>query len=112
MLICLAALCITGAVAIDGDTLRLDSVGKNLRLRLWGIDAPEIKAPGGSEASRALAALIDGQALSCDLKDVDPYGRPVVRCATDTIPDLSCEMVRQGHATDWPRYSGGAYRDC
>lgn len=26
--------------------------------------------------------------------------------------DPACEMVRQGHATDWPRYSGGHYRGC
>ncbi|MFC0339793.1 thermonuclease family protein [Paracoccus niistensis] len=109
MLTCLAAICVTGAVAIDGDTVRLDSPGKNLRLRLWGISAPEIREPGGVEASRALAALIDGQTLACDLMDVDRYGRPVVRCATATVADLSCEMVRQGHAKDWPQYSRGAY---
>lgn len=112
MLTCLAAYCITGAVAIDGDTIRLDSPGKNLRFRLWGISAPEIRDPGGVEASRALAALIEGQTLACELMDVDRYSRPVVRCATAEMPDLGCEMVRQGHARDWPQYSGGAYAGC
>lgn len=112
MLTCLAALCISGAVAIDGDTIRLDSPGKNLRLRIWGINAPEIKGPGGVEASRALARLIADQTLSCDLMDVDRYSRPVVRCATPSVSDVACEMVRQGHAKDWPTYSKGAYRDC
>lgn len=112
MLTCLAALCISGAVAIDGDTIRLDSPGKNLRLRIWGINAPEIKDPGGVEASRALARLVAGQTLACDLMDVDRYGRPVVRCSTSAIEDIACEMVRQGHAADWPRYSGGRYANC
>lgn len=112
MLTCLAALCITGAVAIDGDTIRLDSPGKSLRLRLWGISAPEIRDPGGVEASRALGALVDGQTLACSLMDVDRYGRPVVRCGTAAVADLGCEMVGQGHARDWPQYSRGAYMGC
>ena len=37
MIACLAALCITGAVAVDGDTLRVNTPGKDFRLRLWGI---------------------------------------------------------------------------
>lgn len=37
-LACLAALCITGAVAIDGDTLRLDAPRKDLRLRVYCLD--------------------------------------------------------------------------
>ena len=112
MISCLAALCITGAVAIDGDTLRLDSPGRDLRLRLWGIDAPEIKAAGGIEASRALSRLVKGRTLACELMDVDRYGRPVVRCSTEAVGDLACELVRQGHARDWPRFSKGAYADC
>ena len=34
MLACLAAPCITGAAAIDGDTTRLDSPGEDLRRSL------------------------------------------------------------------------------
>lgn len=112
MITCLAALCITGAVAIDGDTLRLDSPGQNLRLRLWGINAPEVRDLGGIEASRVLAALIKGQTLACDLMDVDRYDRPVVRCKLPSGVDISCEMIRQGHAEEWTRYSGGAYARC
>ena len=109
---CLAALCIIGAVAVDGDTVRLGSPGKDLRLRLWGISAPEIRDPGGVEASRALAARIEGQALSCDLMDVDRYERPVIRCDLPSGADLGCEMIRAGHAEEWTQYSRGAYEDC
>ncbi len=109
---CLAAICLTGAVAIDGDTMRIDSQGENLRFRLWGIDAPEVATAQGVRASRALAHLITGQTVSCALMDIDRYGRPVVRCATTSVPDIACEMVRLGHAVDWPKYSGGAYSEC
>lgn len=109
---CIAAICITGAVAIDGDTLRLNSPGKSFRLRLWGIDAPELKAPLGIDAREALARLVDNKAVSCDLMDVDRYGRPVVRCGTATTPDIACELVRYGTARDFPRYSAGYYASC
>lgn len=112
MITCLAALCITGAIAIDGDTIRLDSPGKNLRLRVWGISATEIRDPGGVESSRALAMLIEGKTLAFNLKDVDRYGRPVVRCELPSGADISCEMIRRGHAEEWQRYSKGAYMGC
>ncbi|MCA0424034.1 MAG: hypothetical protein LCH61_12055 [Proteobacteria bacterium] len=38
--------------------------------------------------------------------------RPVIRCTLPDGRDPACELVRQGHATDWPRYSGGHYRGC
>lgn len=112
MLTCLAAICLTGVVAIDGDTLRIDAPGKDLRLRLWGISAPEIRDPGGTAARSALADLVHRRQLACDLMDVDRYSRPVVRCALPGGADLACEMVRTGHARDWPRYSRGAYARC
>ncbi|WP_136652437.1 thermonuclease family protein [Paracoccus aeridis] len=112
MITCLAAICLTGAVAIDGDTLRLDAPGKDLRLRLWGISAPELREQGGAAAQDALARLVNGQMLTCDLMDVDRYSRPVVRCALPDGADVACEMVRSGHAADWPRYSRGAYGGC
>lgn len=109
---CLAALCIVGAVAVDGDTLRLYSPRADLRLRVWGIDAPELREAGGRAAKDALAALADGQPLACDLRDVDRYGRPVVRCTLPDGRDVACAMVTAGHAQDWPLYSGGAYAGC
>lgn len=112
MLTCLAAICLTGVVAIDGDTLRVNAPGEDLRLRLWGISAPEMHDPGGPQAKDALAVLIAGQPLACDVLDVDRYSRPVVRCALPSGADVACEMVRSGNAADWPRYSHGAYAGC
>ena len=67
MELCAAVLCIAGAVAIEGDTIRLDSPGQDLRLRVWGINAPEIRDPGGIEDSLpdglAEKWQIDGPAL-------------------------------------------------
>jgi len=70
--------------------------------------------PGAARSCcrRALAALIKGQTLACDLMDVDRYDRPVIRCKLPSGADLGCEMIRQGHAEEWTRYSGGAYARC
>ncbi|MDO5621891.1 MAG: thermonuclease family protein [Paracoccus sp. (in: a-proteobacteria)] len=102
------ALTLTGYTIVDGDTLRHD--GRDLRL--WGIDAPERQRPGGQAARRMLDRITDGQPLTCDTIHIDRYNRPVVRCATPAGVDPACEMVRSGHARDWPRYSGGHYAGC
>lgn len=101
-------LTLTGALVVDGDTLKLDGQ----RYRLWGIDAPERDEVGGSAATRALRSIIGRRALSCDVLDVDRYGRPVVICHLPDGRDPACELVKQGHATDGPRYSNGHYKAC
>ena len=113
-LACLAALCLSGAVAIDGDTLRLDSPGKDLRLRLWGINAPEAKAPGGVEAIRALTRIVADRTLACDLKDVDAMAvrscaaRP--RAATSPAKWSAWVMRPTGRFTAWAPMPAAATR--
>lgn len=47
----------------DGDTFWIDS--RSVRIRVWGLDAPETDQPGGSAATAALARLIAGHTLRC-----------------------------------------------
>jgi endonuclease YncB( thermonuclease family) len=101
-------LTLTAYSVTDGDTLRAGEV----RIRLWGIDAPEPGEPGGHAAAAALEALTGGRVLRCEALDRDRWGRVVARCRLPDGRDLACEMVRAGHARDWPRYSGGAYAGC
>lgn len=107
-MICALALCIAGAVAVDGDTFK--TPGQSYRV--WGIDAPERDEPGFGYAKDAMRALIRGQVLSCDAVDVDRYGRIVARCDLPDGSDLACRLVAMGAAVDWPRYSGGRYAGC
>lgn len=97
----------------DGDGFRLN--GK--RIRLWGVDAPELRQtcergplpyPCGEEAREVLGALLQGGAVKCQAVDQDRYGRAVARCAVNGR-DLGGELVRLGWAVDFRRYSKGSY---
>jgi endonuclease YncB( thermonuclease family) len=104
------------ASVVDGDTLEL---ADGNRVRIWGIDAVEnaqvCHRDGrpwrcGDDATAALRRLIDGQKVACEARDVDRYGRMIAVCLVDGA-DIGSEMVRQGWALDYERYSGGAYAD-
>ncbi len=98
------------ATVTDGETIRMGDV----RIRLWGIDAPERDQtcgdlPAGRMATGALAHVIGDRPVSCESVDTDRYGRTVATCAVDG-EDLGSMMVRAGWARDYARYSGGHYR--
>ena len=108
------ALVVGSARVVDGDTFSLGAE----RVRLWGVDAPEGRqvcqdAQGrgyacGDVARDQLSRLIGGQAVRCEVRDRDPYGRAVARCLAGAT-DLGEAMVRAGWAVDYVQFSRGAY---
>ncbi len=66
----------------DGDTLTLQSAGQEHRVRLGGIDAPELAQPHGPQARAALALQCLGRQAEVHTHERDRYGRTVgtVRC--------------------------------
>jgi endonuclease YncB( thermonuclease family) len=93
---------------IDGDSLLIAGT----EVRLWGIDAPELfqrcqregrEVQCGREASRALIALVAGQQVVCERRDMDRFGRTVAQCRAETI-DLGRAMVAAGHAVAFGAY--------
>jgi endonuclease YncB( thermonuclease family) len=103
-----AILILTAYLVIDGDTLKAD----DFKVRIWGIDAPELSEPAGAASHAALVAVTDGQTLTCAPKYLDRYGRTVALCMVPSGEDIACAMVALGQAKDWPRYSGGYYAEC
>lgn len=99
------------ATVVDGDTIRLGDV----RVRLWGIDAPErhqvcTTAAGkpwrcGEAPTAALRGLVGNRTVSCTQRTTDRYQRPVAVCTVNGA-DVGAAMVRQGMALAFRRYSG------
>ncbi len=94
------------AYVIDGDSI----VIAKTQIRLFGIDAPELNHPFGQKAKWALVALTKGQTVHAEIRATDVHGRTVAFCSLPDGRDLSAEMVRQGLAIDWAKFSGGVYR--
>jgi endonuclease YncB( thermonuclease family) len=102
-------LILIGALAIDGDTLRAEQG----RIRLWGIDAPELREDQGPMSKVMLQRLVDqSQYLACHEMGRDRYGRIVARCLDDMGVDIACLMIAMEQADEWNQYSRGFYRGC
>jgi endonuclease YncB( thermonuclease family) len=102
------------ASVIDGDTLEIHGI----RIRLWGIDAPEsgqlcrgedsLLYRCGAKAANDLGAFIAGRPVNCVPISLDRYGRTVASCSVDR-KDLAEWLVDNGLAIDWPQYSKGSF---
>ncbi len=90
---------------IDGDTIVISST----RIRIAGIDAPELDHPWGKNSKFALINMCKGQVVTAAIKETDTHDRVVAKCYLPDGRDLAAELVKLGLALDWPKYSGGEY---
>jgi len=83
----------------DGDTLWVlpEAVRKPRKLRIDGIDAPEICQSGGADARDVLAAYVLNRRVEVTVWRYDDYGRGLARLVLDK-KDLGAQMVSTGHA--------------
>lgn len=93
---------------IDGDTFQLSSqkLG-DIRIRIAGIDAPELQQPYGKKAKSYLKALIESETVICTILEKDRYGRYIAKIhipGTQKL-DVAAEMVRAGYAWHYKKYS-------
>ena len=86
----------------DGDSLTVIDQGKKLRVRLAGIDAPELSQPYGWKALRSLAKLCRGKEATLVERGKDEDGGLLasVACAGSggEKTDASAEQVKKGLA--------------
>jgi len=114
----ISALLLAAAVSVvDGDTLRINGE----RIRLLGIDAPEIHScrhgrvcvPGDGQASkRSLQAMMGGK-INVQRVGSDRYGRTLAQVYVGER-NVACEQIRRGQAqyiAKWDN-SGLLARDC
>lgn len=93
----------------DGDTLWVqpESGGMPRKLRLLGLDAPEICQQGGPSARDALRGLVAQKVLRVDVRYQDDYGRGLARLQVDG-QDVGAALVASGQAwsSRWRRSPG------
>ncbi len=95
----------------DGDTLWVQPLdgGRYRKLRLDGLDAPEICQSGGTASRDALAARVLQQVVTVNERSRDDYGRALVHL-THEGDDVGALLVLQGHAWSYRwRHSQGPY---
>ena len=102
---------------VDGDSLYIKGYGK--QIRLWGVDAPETNEAGYSLAKNKLARLAKNRWLSCEIKDVDKYGRTVARCFPVNAEkqrlereEINRALINSGVAKEYCFFSRGFYGRC
>ena len=91
------------AYVYDGDTIR---IGKT-RIRLWGVDAPELETKAGRKARDWAVKAWEGKQARCR-KMGTTRGRVAARCTIGSS-DMGRQIIRAGHACEWRRYSRGYY---
>ena len=99
----------------DGDTVTLITRdGSKRRVRLYGIDAPEVRhgrKPGqafGEDAKRALAGKVLRKVVTLTIQDIDRYKRVVGIIRIDNR-NINEEMGRNGWAWAYREYLRGPY---
>ncbi len=95
------------AMTVDGDSLRVG----DRRIRLLGIDAPELAQTCGDRFGRSWACGREAHAKlralpTCRFFGTDRYGRTLAACSTHAVGDFGEAMVRAGYAVSYrsPRY--------
>lgn len=97
----------------DGDTVWVQPLegGRYRKLRIDGIDAPEICQAGGTASRDALAARVLNQVVAVRVRHHDDYGRGLARLMHQG-DDVAAWMVAQGQAWSYRwRRSLGPFKD-
>lgn len=95
----------------DGDTLSLKtSDGQKVKVRLFGVDAPELHQKYGQEAHKYLASQVAGRQVRVEVEDIDQYDRLVgkVFVGETCLNEL---LVATGRAWVFERYCRGDWCD-
>ena len=109
---CDAVFCLDAVVVAvaDGDTVTVLDPERQaqVRVRLTDIDTPERGQPWGSRARQALADKVFRRQVRVASRGEDRYGRTLARLYVGDR-DINREMVQEGHAWVYRRYSSDAW---
>lgn len=87
----------------DGDSIELWQAGRTIKIRLYGIDAPELNQDHGPETRDWLASRLLGKNARIETMDTDQYGRVVALVFVDEGL-INQALVASGQAWVYKRY--------
>ena len=87
----------------DGDTITVAGDAGDIKVRLYGIDAPEMSQKYGNEAKSALENMVSGKNITLTIIDIDRYGRSVAVIEHDGV-NINEQMLALGHAWYYEAY--------
>lgn len=95
----------------DGDTVTVAPMGDvraPMKVRLYGIDAPELDQKGGPQSRDHLRSLVSpGQDVEVIPMKIDQYRRTVALLSTDRV--LNADMLEAGQAWFCPQFCQSSF---
>lgn len=90
---------------VDGDTVYVqDADGTRFKIRLYGVNAPELRQSGGIEAKQALTKKIAGKPVRVDRFGHGVFGRIIGKIYLDN-EYINLWLISKGYATHYRKYS-------
>jgi len=92
---------------IDGDTIEVqrDGIPVPVKIRLFGVDAPEEDQPYASHATEFVSGLCFDQQVTVNALETDKYGRTVATIILANRQNLSEQIVRHGYGWWYKEYA-------
>ena len=87
----------------DGDTITVLRGKEQVKVRLYGIDTPEMRQAYGNAAKKFTLNRVAGKTVEVEELDVDRYGR-IVGWVTLDSESVNRELVRDGYAWVYRKY--------
>ena len=88
---------------VDGDTIRAEAKGREIKIRLVEIDAPEINQPFGAQSKNFLNKLLYEKDVTLIAQGEDRYGRILGEIYANG-ESANALMIKSGFAWVYDRY--------
>ena len=89
---------------VDGDTIRAEAKGKEIKIRLVEIDAPEMNQPFGAQSKNFLNSLLYEKDVTLISQGEDRYGRVLGNLFSNEL-NVNMLMVKFGFAWVYDKYA-------
>ena len=105
-IVCPSVFALSGKVVSihDGDTIAVLQGKQQVKVRLYGIDAPELKQPYGKKSKQFLANLIAGEVVEVEENGKDRYKRTIGTVYLGNT-DINAQMIENGYAWAYRKFS-------